>query len=213
MRRAIDTRAFEVTAPKVLRPAIGADAIPPSGRGRQARPMFAQIYEEHFPFVWRSALRLGAPRANVDDVVQEIFIVAHERLAAFEGRSSLRTWLFGIVVNVVRAHRRVLLAKQPHALRPEIRADPELLPDSAAGPHERAAKAEAARVVDRLLEALDDDKREVFVLAEMEQMSAPEIAAALAIPLNTVYSRLRLARQAFARAAARHRAREERRTP
>ena len=70
--------------------------------------------------------------------------------------------------------------------------------DAAPGPHEIATQAEAVRLVDQLLEALDDEKREVFVLAELEQMTAPEIAAALAIPVNTVYSRLRMAREEFA---------------
>jgi RNA polymerase sigma-70 factor (ECF subfamily) len=202
MRTAADTRGFEVT-PRGR--AVESASVEP-------RPTLAEIYDQHFPFVWRSALRLGVPRAGVDDIVQEIFIVAHQRLADFEARSSIKTWLFGIVVNVVRNHRRALLAKQPHALRAEVREDPELLVDPAGGPHERVARAEAARLVERLLDALDDDKREVFVLAELEQMSAPEIATALGVPLNTVYSRLRLARQAFASAAARHRIREERRS-
>jgi RNA polymerase sigma-70 factor (ECF subfamily) len=182
------------------------------GGAVELRPTFAQVYEAHFSFAWRSALRLGTPEANVDDVVQEIFVVAHRRLAEFEGRSSVKTWLFGIVSNVVRAHRRVLRAKHPHSLNADLRTDADAVVDTADGPHERAAKLEAARLVDRLLDALDDDKREVFVLAELEQMSAPEIASALAIPLNTVYSRLRLARQDFAGAAARHRARDEWRT-
>jgi RNA polymerase sigma-70 factor, ECF subfamily len=140
-------------------------------------------------------------------------VIVHRRLAEFEGRSSLRTWLFGIVLNVVRAHRRSLLAKHPHALRSEVAADLEAVRDAAPGPHEIATQAEAVRLVDRFLEALDEGKREVFVLAELEQMSAPEIATAVGIPLNTVYSRLRLARQEFAAAAARHRARDERRIP
>ena len=72
-------------------------------------------------------------------------------------------------------------------------------------------KADAARIVNRLLDGLDDDQREVFVLAELEDLSAPEIAEALEVKLNTVYSRLRLARSAFAEVAARHRAREDRR--
>lgn len=148
----------------------------------------------------------------MDDVVQEIFVIAHRRLAEFEGRSSVKTWLFGVVSNVVRAHRRGLRAKHPHSLNADLRADADAVVDTADGPHERAASAEAARLVDRLLDALDDDKRDVFVLAELEQMSAPEIATALAIPVNTVYSRLRLARQDFAGAAARHRARDEWRT-
>ena len=128
------------------------------------------------------------------------------------GRSSARTWLFGIALNVVRAHRRALRTKEPYALRPELRADPDTVADRDDGPHEATSKSEAARLVARLLGSLDDDKREVFVLAELERMSAPEIASALAIPLNTVYSRLRLARQDFAAAAARLRARDAWRT-
>ena len=175
------------------------------------RPSFAQVYEEHFSFVWRSALRLGAPAAIADDVVQEIFVVVYRKLNEFEGRSSVKTWLFGIVLHVVRTQRRSLRAKHPHALYPELSADPETLIDDRTGPHEAAVQAEAAQLVNQLLEALDEDKRAVFILAELEQMSAVEIARAVAIPLNTVYSRLRLARQEFAAAAARHRARDERR--
>src|SRR5215468_10885111 len=102
MRRAIDTRPFEVTPRRrAIGPAV--DATPAPGARVEVRPTFADIYEAHFSFAWRSALRLGTPRANIDDVVQEIFIVAHERLEAFEGRSSVKTWLFGIILNVVRA--------------------------------------------------------------------------------------------------------------
>jgi RNA polymerase sigma-70 factor (ECF subfamily) len=175
-------------------------------------PTFAQVYEDYFPFVWRSARRLGTPEATVDDVVQEVFVVVYRRLSQFEWRSSLRTWLFGIVLNVVRAHRRSLRAKHPHALSADRGADPDAVIDSACGPQDVAMKAQAARLLDRLLEELDDEKRAVFVLAELEQMSAPEIATALDVPVNTVYSRLRLARQEFASAAARYRARDEWRT-
>jgi RNA polymerase sigma-70 factor (ECF subfamily) len=188
------------------------EAATPAEDTVDPRPTFARLYEAQFSFAWRSARRLGTPDASIDDVVQEIFLVAHRQLPQFEGRSSIKTWVFGIVLNVVRAHRRALRAKHPHALRPDAAADPERLPDTTAGPYELATQAEAARLVERLLDALDDDKREVFVLAELEQMSAPAIARAVAIPLNTVYSRLRLARQEFAAAAARHRARDRWRT-
>jgi RNA polymerase sigma-70 factor, ECF subfamily len=177
-----------------------------------SRPPFAKVYEAEFAFVWRSALRLGAPAASIDDVVQEIFVVVHRRLGEFEWRSSLRTWLFGIVRNVVRAHRRALLAKHPHAIHGPATTDPESLTDPAAGPHDIATQAEATRFLDRLLDSLDDEKREVFVLAELEEMPAPEIARAVGIPVNTVYSRLRLAREEIAAAGARHRARDEWRT-
>ena len=169
---------------------------------------FAAVYEAHFAFVWRCALRLGAPMAAVDDLVQETFIVVHRRLPDFEGRSSLRTWLFGIVANVVRAHRRTALARQPQELSAGEPVEVDRVADTAEGPFEIATKTEAAHVVNRLLDELDDEKREVFILAELEQMTAPEIALAVGLPLNTVYSRLRLGRESFAAAAARHRARD-----
>lgn len=182
------------------------------GAGRSRGPAFAELYETHFTFVWRSARRLGTPEANLDDVVQEIFMVAFRRQDEFEGRSSVKTWLYGIVFNVVRAHRRELAQKHPQTLTDDRRVDPDLLVDGADGPHEQASKGEAARVVDQFLECLDDDRRAVFVLAELEQLTAPEIAAIVGSPLNTVYSRLRLARIDFAKAVARHRARDDRRT-
>ena len=201
-----------LTRMPVLRSAIdhAIERAPSSddAAGVARRPTFVQVYEDHFSFVWRSACRLGTPPGDVDDVVQEIFVVAHRRLEEFEGRSSIKTWLFGIVLNVVRGHRRGLRTKHPHTLAATAPADLTTLADTADGPHELATKAEAARLVDRLMETLDDERREVFVLFEFEQMTAPEIAALLEIPLNTVYSRLRLGRREFADAAARHRARE-----
>jgi len=179
--------------------------------GVPPRPTFAELYEAYFTFVWRSARRLGTPEPNLDDVVQEIFMVAFRRQDEFEGRSSVKTWLYGIVFNVVRAHRRELAQKHPQALAADRRVDPDLLVDDTDGPHEQASKGEAARVLDLFLDDLDDDRRAVFVLAELEQLTAPEIAAIVGSPLNTVYSRLRLARIEFAKAVARHRARDDRR--
>jgi RNA polymerase sigma-70 factor (ECF subfamily) len=191
-------------------PVDPARPVPPDETATAApRPTFAEVYESSFAFVWRNARRLGAPEATVDDVVQDVFVIVHRILGEFEGRSSLNVWLFGITRNVVREHRRTLQSRHPHALRAEEPVDHDQLVDSAPGPHENAVQAEAARLVDRLLESLDDDKREVFILAELEKRPAAEIGVALGIPLNTVYSRLRLARQAFAAAAARHRARTE----
>jgi RNA polymerase sigma-70 factor (ECF subfamily) len=190
-------------------PAGGLEA----GPGPCPGPTFAELYETYFTFVWRSARRLGTPEANLDDVVQEIFMVAFRRRDEFEGRSSVKTWLYGIVFNVVRAHRRELAQKHPQVIDGERRADAALLVDRADGPQEVASKREAARVIDRFLDSLDDDRRAVFVLAELEQLTAPEIAAIVGAPLNTVYSRLRLARIDFAKAISRHRARDVGRKP
>jgi RNA polymerase sigma-70 factor, ECF subfamily len=176
-------------------------------------PPFAEVFETYFVFVWRTARRLGIPQSSLDDVVQETFMIAYRRRDDFEGRSSMKTWLYGIAFNVVRATRRELSAKYPAALDAETRADSSVLADAADGPHESAAKREAARFLDQFLEKLNEDQRDVFVLAELEQLSAPEIAGVLGAPLNTVYSRLRLARAEFGKAVARHRARDARRTP
>lgn len=170
---------------------------------------FDALYEEEFAFVWRSCRRLGVADAALDDVVQEVFLVVHRRFHDFERRSSLRTWLFGIVVGVVRNHRRTARRKDP----PGSGEDADDLPSPGLEPHAHAEQAEAARLVHRLLDALDEDKREVFVLAELEQLTAPEIAAALALNLNTVYSRLRAARLEFERALERERARERWKSP
>ncbi len=185
----------------------GEHALPAEGRGDGLT--FEGVYEAHFDFVWRSVRRLGVSEGAVDDVVQEIFLVVHRRLVEFEARSSVKTWLFGIVLRVVREHRRHVRRKSPHSIRPEPPTDPETLGDSPdRNPHESAAKTEAVRVLHAILDELDDDKRETFVLAELEQMTVPEIAQALAVNMNTVYSRLRAARQEFDQAVARHRARD-----
>lgn len=176
-------------------------ASDPDVRPRALR--LEDVYEEHFDFVWRSARRMGVADASVDDVVQEVFLVAHRRLADFEGRSTVRTWLFGILMRVVKDYRRTLRRKGGLAPLPEV-----LPSDGRESPANRAEQREAVRLLHRLLDSLDDDKRAVFVLAELEQMTAPEIADALSVNLNTVYSRLRAARREFGKALERNRAKE-----
>ena len=172
---------------------------------------FDDVYDAHFSFVWRSARAGGVEEHALDDVTQEIFVAVHKRLGDFEGRSTVRTWLYGIARNVVRAHRRE--RKKRDATGGPSPTDPDSLHDaSEPSPEGHAARAQAGRLVVKLLDSLDDDKREVFVLAELEQLTAQEIADMLQENLNTVYSRLRLAREAFALAAERHRARDAWRT-
>lgn len=142
--------------------------------------------------------------ASLDDVVQEVFVIVHRRLGEFEGRSALRTWLFGITLRVARDHRRQAARKGPEAA-----VDPDTLRANAPGPAEAMEKAEAARVLHAILDEMDDERREVFVMAELEQMTMPDIAGTLGVNVNTAYARLRAARQAFEAALARHRARDE----
>jgi RNA polymerase sigma-70 factor (ECF subfamily) len=179
-------------------------AVAPAAR---ARSDFAEVYQTWFGFVWRSARGLGVADAALDDVVQEIFVAVHRKLPDFEGRSSLRTWLSGIALNVVRHHRRTFARKGIRLAADEEPIDPDEQPSPQRDPFERAALSESTRLLERLLDSLDDEKREVLVLAELEQFSIPEIAEALDINVNTAYSRLRLAREQFEAALRRERAR------
>lgn len=169
---------------------------------------FEEIYDSCFDFVWRNARRLGVADAQVDDAVQEVFLVVHRRLAEFEGRSSVKTWLFGILAKVAADHRRSVRRKSPHARSPGGAVEADTVPDSSRSPDHHLTKSEGVRLLHKVLDELDDDKRAVFVLSELEQMTAPEIAEALGQNVNTVYARLRAARADFNEIALRERARD-----
>jgi RNA polymerase sigma-70 factor (ECF subfamily) len=158
-------------------------------------PAFVALYREHHAFVWRSLKRLGAREADVDDLVQEVFLVAHRRLAEFEGRSKLSTWLFGIAYRVLRDHRRSREAGE----RREAAVMPPRPPTE---PDRKLSHHEAAEVLDALLARLDPDKRDVFVMAEIADMSVAEIARVLELNVNTAYTRLNAARTRFEEALA-----------
>ncbi|WP_438042254.1 RNA polymerase sigma factor [Sorangium sp. So ce128] len=199
--------ARAAVAPSTPSPAGAVPAVPAAGV--QAAPLdFAEVYEEMFPFVWRTVRRLGVDASAHEDVCQEVFVVVHRRLPEFLGRSSLKTWVFGIVVNVVQTHRRSLRRKSPAHRGTGETVDPELLAGpSNLSPYEAMTRAEAARVAHELLSSLDEEKRVVLLLAELEEMSAAEIARGIGVNVNTVYARLRAARQAFSDAVHRHHAR------
>lgn len=163
---------------------------------------FLALYRAHFPFAWRSVRQLGVRTEWVDDVVQETFLVVHRRFADFEGRSSIRTWLFGIVRRVVADHRKSRRRK------PAVPTEPAALEGAARSAHP-SARLEAFDLVCVLLDTLDETKREVFVLAELEGMTMAEIAEATSSNPNTVAARLRAARATFERALADHERREQ----
>jgi RNA polymerase sigma-70 factor, ECF subfamily len=163
-------------------------------------PAFANLYHRHHGFVWRILRRLGVPEAALDDATQEVFVVVHRRRHALRADASERSWLFGIA-------RRV--AADLHRGRARRDRKHDALPPPAAAPplDDALARSEAAEFVRSFLERLDEGHRMVFALADIEGMTAPEIAEALEIKLNTVYSRLRKARLDFERAVARREAR------
>ncbi len=180
--------------------------------GAAAAAPFEELYEKHFAFVWRNLRRLGVPPGAQDDAVQDIFLVVHRKRGEFAGRSSFQTWLFGIVLRVARRYRQAGARARSVPTPEGGPVDPDALVDvRGPSPHESAERGESLHLLHRLLDQLDEAKREVFVSIEVEGLSAPEVAEALGVPLNTVYSRLRLARQEFEQAVARHEAREGRR--
>ena len=139
---------------------------------------------------------MGVSEPQVADAVQDVFVVVHRRLAQFDGRHAIRTWLFEIAYRVACDYRRRLQRARSH--------EPlhERLHDPAPGPGERAERSDQLRLLNELLDQLDDEKRVVLVLAEIEELSAPEIASLTGVPLNTVYTRLRRARIALSQALA-----------
>jgi len=175
------------------RPAAGHQAGDPVPQAATApSPELVALYRAHFQFVWRSARRLGVPEAALDDVVQDVFLVVARRLAEFRGEASARTWLFAIALRVVREHRRSTFR---HLRRAQALADSQ--PQTSSDP---IARSDARRTLQRALDRLDDDRRSVYVLAELEGLTAQEIAEGLRVNINTVYSRLRSARAQLERA-------------
>ncbi len=174
--------------------ALHSDIVP--------RPDVEHLFREHGAFVWRTLRRFGLSESDSDDLCQEVFLVVFRKLDEFEHRSSFATWLYGITARVALAHRRRASTQRelPWASPPDVST-----PD---GPHEEVADREARALLDRALDVLDDDKRAVFILFEVEQLPMNEVARALECPVQTAYSRLHSARdevQNFVRRASRGR--------
>jgi len=151
----------------------------------------ADVYRAHSGFVLRSARHLRVPERHLDDVVHDVFIIAHTRLPDFDqARGSLRSWLFGITRRVVLHHRRSS-ARHQRRLR-VVRAPP-----TQARPDEELARRRVVDHIETFLAQLPGKQRIVFALADIEGMPAAEVARAIEANINTVYARLRAARRAF----------------
>jgi RNA polymerase sigma-70 factor, ECF subfamily len=152
-----------------------------------ARPSFDDVYAAHFGFVWRLLRTFGVPEAALEDTAQDVFVVVHRRLPEFEGRAAITTWLFAIARRIAANQRRRVDRTEP------LRTEPAGTTDTFAA----LSRAQATTTVMAILDTIDEDKRVVFALVELEQMSVPEVAQLLELNLNTTYSRLRSARQQF----------------
>lgn len=154
---------------------------------------FAELYRRQFGFVWSLAGHYGVPWAEREDVAQEVWITVHRRWAALRADASTRAWLAAITRRIASRHRR----GRERATRRHERLAEQPLPVVTGVEPDAIARIEAA------LARMDPAQREVFLLTQVEELSGPEVATVLAVPLNTVYSRLRLARARLAESLAR----------
>jgi RNA polymerase sigma-70 factor (ECF subfamily) len=180
-------------APTLVYPRqVLAEAVP--------RPLALDaVYREHFKSVWRLLRRLGVAVAQLDDATQDVFLVVHRKLAGFDARAPLRSWVFAIAVRVASDYRRRARRRRTEPLD-------DAIADVAPSPARLRELQESVEQLHEILGELDDKKRTIFVLSELEQLSAPEIASVLGVNLNTVYSRLRSSRKSFEAALFRRRA-------
>ncbi|MDP2269163.1 MAG: sigma-70 family RNA polymerase sigma factor [Archangium sp.] len=161
---------------------------------RPEAPDIARLYAAHARQVWRTLVRLGVPTATVEDAVQDVFLTAHQRLSGFEGRSNPGTWLVGIAVRVAANARRAV------ARRGVLRVVDDAMVDPGRGPEQQLERHRALQALEAVLSRLPEEQREVVVLIDLEQLTAPQAAEALEVKLNTVSSRLRLGRAALSKA-------------
>jgi len=171
-----------------------------------APPDFHAVFREHSGYVWNSLRRLGVRDADLEDITHDVLLTVFRRLAEYDPSRPIRPWLFGIAVRVASRYRQLARHR-----REVYDRDVEPVDQTPAADH-RLESREASALVIEALGALDLDRRAVFVLHDIDGTAMPEIARSLDVPLNTAYSRLRLARADFKAAVTRIRARRKERT-
>ncbi|HJW76746.1 MAG: hypothetical protein A2V77_01770 [Anaeromyxobacter sp. RBG_16_69_14] len=161
-------------------------------RCEPARPshqaLFEEIYRRELGAVRNFVRRLGTSSLYADDLAHDVILTAYERFDRFDWARPARPWLLGIAV------RRHWTFAQRAEIRRVSRQDLSWVEDEATPPDEALARHEERALLRRALDALEFDRRVIFVMHEMEECTAPEIAEVLSIPVNTVYSRLGRAR-------------------
>jgi len=155
------------------------------------------VFADHSSYVWNALRRLGVAQADLEDLTHDTFVAVFKQWQAYDAERPLRPWLFGFALRVASDHRR--LARH----RIEVSGQELDLPDELPSADERLLQKEREGLAHQALQAVELSRRAVFILHELDDCSLPEIAEALAIPVGTAASRLRLGRQDFAAAVKR----------
>lgn len=155
----------------------------------------AEAYGAFFDLAFRNLRRLGVDAATIEDAVQDVFVVVFRRWGEFEQRSSLRTWIFGIVMRVARDHRR---ARKRHLARLRLAQQNADVLAPVDSPHQGAVLREASRLLHAALDRLSDEQRALIVLADLEEIPTAEIAEIMNLNPSTCRGKIAAARRAFA---------------
>ena len=158
-------------------------------------PAFRALFDGECAYVWHTLRRLGVHERDLEDVTHDVFVTVHRKLDDYEPARPLRPWLFGIAYRVASDYRRLARHRREVVSAMGDGFEPA---DERPAADERYATEQSRALVMEALGALEIDRRAVFVMHELDGHAMPEIARVLSIPLNTAYSRLRLAREQFA---------------
>jgi RNA polymerase sigma-70 factor, ECF subfamily len=183
--------------------ALAHVGVSPSVESASTHARFHALFDEASDYVWNTLRRLGVQPCDLEDVTHDVLLDVYRKLSDYDPSRPLRPWLFAFGFRAASEYRR----RTRHG---RMVVDESELVDHAPLPDERLATTEQRELVDAALQTLELDQRAVLVLHELDEVAIPEIAATLGIPMNTAYSRLRLAREHFARAWKRLRSRQDR---
>jgi RNA polymerase sigma-70 factor (ECF subfamily) len=178
----VSAREIEVVAPP----------RPPASQPATGTIDFRALFEENLPLVFRTLRRLGVAERDLEDQAHEVFVIVHRHLDRYDPTRPFRTWLLGICYRRAADYRRLARhARETLGEPPEVAESDDTLED-------RYVDREAWQRLSRCLDALPDDKRVPLVLHDLEGLTLAEVAEIVGAPLQTVYSRIRAARQAIA---------------
>lgn len=159
----------------------GSSQLPVSAA--KTRPRFEAVYAAHLELVERTLSRLGVRPANLDDATQEVFLVVHRQLPQFEGRSQLKTWIFGICRHVALDASRRQKRETTFEAAPEPKHSGELALRT-------VQRQQEHRLLTSALHSLPSEKRAVFELYTLHETPMQDVASSLGVPLQTAYARL-----------------------